>query len=53
MQNRIKKCKKLSPSLHRWPTPKILVIKANLDTVYLVPSTEPYPEEMIVENEDE
>jgi hypothetical protein len=32
---------------------KILVIKANLDTVYLAPSTEPDPEEMIIENEDE
>uniref|UniRef100_A0A914E531 HAT C-terminal dimerisation domain-containing protein n=1 Tax=Acrobeloides nanus TaxID=290746 RepID=A0A914E531_9BILA len=31
----------------------ILVIKANLDTVYLAPSTEPDPEEMIVENEDD
>jgi hypothetical protein len=31
---------------------KILVIKANLDTVYLAPSTEPDPEEMIIENDE-
>jgi hypothetical protein len=32
---------------------KILVIKANLDTVYLAPSTDPDPEEISESDEEE